>query len=917
MLAALLDAASYSFNACALPTLITAAAMFVLGAIVLRRERGSREAWQFAALAATICIWLAGFSLMYLAREPRVALAWAKSAYLGVAFIPAALYHFTRVVTRGGSRRVAWAAWAIAAAFFAAIAGSGAMIRDLYRYWWGFYPHFRWLGGPFLAFFFVMLGLSWREQWLDYRRAARGTHRLRTRSLMIGFAISYLGSFDYVAAYGWPLYPFGYLPVFVFVLIAAETIRRYRLVDLTPAFAAEQILATVADPVIVCDNEGRVRFSNAATEAVFGYSRADLAGAALEVLEEPTAGAAPRLRAAVGGTLRDAEMVFRTRGGEAVEVGVSLSPLVDGRGLTVGAVLIARDARARKLAEAALRESEARYRTLFERNQAGVFRTSAAGVILDCNDAFARILGFGARGDCIGKSMLHHYKDVWQRTALLQRMRASGALTDEEVALKRVDGSPAWVFANAILTAREGEVETLEGTVIDITQRKNAERQIIYQAYHDALTGLPNRMLFYDRLTQALSLARRDERGLAVLFMDLDQFKLVNDTLGHAAGDRLLIEIARRLQQSLRESDTVARVGGDEFTLLLRNIEEGADAARAAQKVLEAIARPIETDGQRFYLTTSIGISLFPADGEEAEALLTSADIAMYRAKELGRNAYQLCTPAMNAKSVARLTLERDLRLALERGELALFYQPQVRVLTGEVIGVEALVRWNHPQRGLVAPSEFIGVAEESRLILPIGEWVLREACEQARRWHADGCPRLRVAVNLSALQFQQRSLVAAVRGILAETGVDPGCLVLEITESAAMQDAALTVEVLAMLRGMGLRIAIDDFGTGHASLAYLRQFPIDALKIDQSFVSDLETSREGPAIINAIIGLAHGLDLEVVAEGVETDGQLRFLSERGCDEYQGFLVSPAIDSPAVPGFVERLRPGLAAIAGR
>ncbi len=359
----------------------------------------------------------------------------------------------------------------------------------------------------------------------------------------------------------------------------------------------------------------------------------------------------------------------------------------------------------------------------------------------------------------------------------------------------------------------------------------------------------------------------------------------------------------------------MARVGGDEFTLLLRNIDEGADAARAAEKVLAAIARPVEMDGQRLHLTSSIGISLFPADGQEAEALLTSADLAMYRAKELGRNAYQLCTPAMNAKSVARLTLERDLRLALERGELELFYQPQVRVVTGEAVGVEALLRWNHPQRGLVPPSEFIAIAEESRLILPIGEWVLRQACEQARRWHADGCPRLRVAVNLSALQFQQRGLVTAVRRILAETGIDPGCLVLEITESAAMQDAELTVEVLAMLRAMGLRIAIDDFGTGHASLAYLRQFPIDSLKIDRSFVSDLETSREGAAIINAIIGLAHGLDLEVVAEGVETGGQLRFLADRGCDEYQGFLISAPLDSPAVPGFVERLRPELAAVA--
>jgi diguanylate cyclase (GGDEF)-like protein/PAS domain S-box-containing protein len=684
--------------------------------------------------------------------------------------------------------------------------------------------------------------------------------------------------------------------------------RRDRLVNLTPAFAAEQILATVADPVIVCDREGRIRFTNGAAAAVFGYRDGELDGAPIGCLTEPSAGMAERLRTVTGLPVREEEMVFRTRAGALVDVGVSLSPLLDERRLAVGTVLVARDVRARKRAEAALRESEERYRTLFERNQAGVFRTSIAGAILDCNDAFARILGFTARGECIGKSMLHHYKHLWQRSELLQKMRAQGGLTDEEVALSRIDGSPAWVIANASLQAAgEGAIEFLEGTVIDITQRKNAERQIVHQAHHDALTGLPNRVLFHDRLTGALRLARRDQRGLAVLLLDLDQFKLVNDTLGHGAGDRLLVEIARRLQHVVREGDTVARVGGDEFMLLLRNVDAGEDAARIAQQVLAAVAKPVDLEGQRHDLTTSIGISMYPADGDEAEALLTNADLAMYRAKALGRNHFELCTPAMNAKSVARLTLERDLRLAVERGELTILYQPQVRTATGEMVGVEALLRWHHPQRGAVPPAAFIAVAEETRLILPIGEWALRTVCEQARRWQLDGCAGLRVAVNLSAVQFQQRGLVALVQEILADTGVDADRLVLEITESAAMHDAELTVELLALLRGMGLRIAIDDFGTGHASLAYLRQFPIDALKIDRSFIADLETSREGSAIINAIIGLAHGLGLEVIAEGVETEDQLRFLADRGCEEVQGFLVSEPISAIEVPLLLKRL----------
>ncbi|HEV3455001.1 MAG TPA: PAS domain S-box protein, partial [Thermoanaerobaculia bacterium] len=539
MLGAILDPTSYSWNACAVPTLVTAGAMFLLGLVVMIRERGSREARQLAILAATICIWLFCFSLMYFSRERRVALAWARTAYLGIAFIPTALYHFTVVVTRRPRSRVAWGGWAASALFFAMTAGSGALLHDLYRYWWGFYPHFRWLGAPFLTFFFAMLALSLRELWIDYRRADPGTtHRVRSRMLLIGFAVAYLGSFDYVAAYGLPLYPFGYLPVCVFIVLLAEIIRRYRLVDLTPAFAAEQILATVADPVIVCDRDGRIRFTNEAASTVFGYGSGELARAPIGLLAATSDGTVERLQMAPGAPVRDEEMVFRTREGALVDVGVSLSPLLDERRKMVGAVLIARDIRARKRAEAALRESEERYRTLFERNQAGVFRTSIAGVILDCNDAFARILGYAARGDSIGKSMLHHYRDLWRRTELLQKMRAHGGLADEEVALKRVDGTPLWVVANAMLQAPRGDDhEILEGTVIDITQRKNAERQIVHQAHHDALTGLANRMLLYDRLTQALSLARRDRRSLAVLFLDIDQFKLVNDTLGHAAGD--------------------------------------------------------------------------------------------------------------------------------------------------------------------------------------------------------------------------------------------------------------------------------------------------------------------------------------------------------------------------------------------
>jgi diguanylate cyclase (GGDEF)-like protein/PAS domain S-box-containing protein len=773
------DPASYAFNAYAIPLLATMVAMLLLGVFVLFRERGSREAVCFSWVAGSISIWLACFSLLYLAADERVALVWARSAYLGICLIPGALYGFAAAVTRSRRRWLVRAGWLLSAGFALASAGSGALVRDLYHYWWGFYPRFRWLGIPFLAFFFVMLALSLHEYWRDYRMSSPGIHSLRTRSLMIGFAIAYLGSFDYVAAYGVPLYPFGYLPVLVFIAIAARTIGRYFLVDLTPAFAAGQILATVADPVIVCDSEGIIRFTNDAASTVFGYQPGELAGAPIELLAEPQMGSPVRRLVAAGEVVRDAEMVFRTRQGERVEVGVSLSPLVD-HGAAVGAVLVARDIRA----------------------------------------------------------------------------------------------------------------------------RKRAESEIAYQACHDALTGLPNRTLFHDRLTQVLARARRHGDRLAVLFLDLDQFKVVNDSLGHAAGDRLLIEIAGRLQRTIRESDTVARVGGDEFTFLLPGVVRGEDAARAAQKILDAVSRPIEIDGHRLYVTTSIGISLYPADGEEAEALLGSADIAMYRAKELGRNGFQLSSPAMNARSVARLSLEQDLRMAIERGELTLVYQPQAGVLSGRTVGFEALLRWNHPRRGMILPGEFIAIAEETRLILPLGEWVLRTACQEARRWRTAGGPPPRVAVNLSALQFRQRNLASMVWTVLSESGIPPGCLELEITESAAMINAEQTIGVLSALREMGVRIAIDDFGTGHAALSYLKRFPIDTLKIDRSFVWGIENSRQDTAIVAAITGLAHGLGLAVLAEGVESESQLGLLAACGCDEYQGFLLSRPLDPAIVPGFL-------------
>ncbi len=438
----------------------------------------------------------------------------------------------------------------------------------------------------------------------------------------------------------------------------------------------------------------------------------------------------------------------------------------------------------------------------------------------------------------------------------------------------------------------EGRILGVIAVVRDITARKAAEQQIEYQAYHDALTGLANRRLFQEHLSLALALAQRRSTGVAVLFLDLDHFKVVNDSLGHSVGDMLLQQIATRLKSTVREGDSVARVGGDEFTIVLHELSRTSDAAVVAEKLLQTVAAPMEINGMRLQITTSIGITVFPDDGTDAETLLKSSDAAMYAAKAGGRNRYQMATSDLSESTIERISLEAGLFGALEQGEFELLYQPQVEVETMLIVGIEALLRWNHPQRGVVVPDAFISVAEERGFIVPIGEWVIREACRAVRRFHLAGYPYFRVAVNLSARQFRDARLLPTIVAAIADANIPADTLELEITESIAMEDAVMTTSALSQLRKAGVLIAIDDFGTGHSSLSYLKRFQIDAVKIDKSFVADLPEKFEDVAIVSSIIHLANGLGLRVVAEGVETADQLAFLRENGCREVQGFFFS-------------------------
>lgn len=473
------------------------------------------------------------------------------------------------------------------------------------------------------------------------------------------------------------------------------------------------------------------------------------------------------------------------------------------------------------------------------------------------------------------------------------------ALEDERVAVEALQRG-----AQDYLVKGQGGGHLLSRSIRYAIERKQSEQYISHLAHHDALTNLPNRRLLHDRLDQALARARRNKLIVATLFIDLDHFKQINDTLGHPTGDLLLIGVAERLKGCMRESDTIARIGGDEFAMVLPEISRVEASTAFAEQVLSALKSPFVLEGNEVFVSASMGISLYPNDGEEAETLLRKADIAMYRSKQQGRDTYHFYLPAMNFKASERLELSADLRHALERQELLLHYQPLFHLDAGSIVGFEALLRWQHPRLGLVAPDRFIPLAEETGLITAIGEWVLRSACAQARKWHAWGYPSLRVYVNLSKRQLNRSSLSKTVTEVLGQTGLQPQLLELELTERGIMRNPETSIATLRELKEAGVRIAIDDFGTGYSSLSHLKNFPIDTLKIDRSFVRETASQPVNAAIVMAVITMAHGLEMEVTAEGVETAQQLAFLRQHRCDQAQGFLLGYPLPEDALPGLL-------------
>jgi diguanylate cyclase (GGDEF)-like protein/PAS domain S-box-containing protein len=1011
----LVSSSNYVLTGLSVANGLAALVVLAIAVSILLRTRTAPLTLAFFAGTTAAAAWLVCFAFMFSARSAQVALTWARLSAIPVGLIAATGLHLTIWNVRPQRKWIGVLSWIVFPLAGIIAAAMPAFVGGVRYHSWGYYP----VATPLTA---VLVGLCaavmvppvvlfWRAS-----RRSHGPAQESAHALMQGCILGMLAFIDYFPAAGFAVHPIGYMAVLAWAIVGGGALARHHLIDLTPEFAASQMLETMKSAVLLVGMDSKIHVANRAVCTMLGYTQQELVGSPIrKILDGDPNMSSGKLLTSTG--VLEQMSAWRRSDGSRLDVLASSSFIRDSDGAPMGVVYVATDyterrradealresehryrtlfdsnplpmwvydfetlkfiaandeavkhygysreeflamritdirpdedipsvlallpqlpervgpaifrhkkkdgtiincevssfefisgGRKRRLvmasditerhtAERLLRESEARYRLLFEKNLAGVYRSDVNGQMLDCNDACARIFGFESRQEMLSLDAHTLYFDRADRDRMVSQLREQRALTNHELRLRRRDGSAVWVLEN--MTMLSGSEEgVIQGTIIDITDRKTRQEEIEYQAYHDLVTGLPNRLLFRDRISMALAHARRSTRGVAIMFLDIDDFKMVNDTLGHTVGDRLLQAVALRLVGSVRAEDTVARMGGDEFTVLLSDVTDGRSAATVARKILDTIAKPVLVDGHELNVTTSLGIAIFPGDGFDAETLLKNADRAMYRAKQLGRNNYQYATtPPLDD----RLILERRLMQAIERNELILHYQPIVEIATGSVVGAEALVRWNDPTRGVLAPESFIPAAEESDLILTIGEWVLRTGCTQMKRWHDAGLGKLRLAINLSPRQFQQRDLATRISQVLEETRFPGNCLELEITESTVMQNAETSLSTMMALKSMGVRISIDDFGTGYSSLSYLKRFPIDTLKIDQEFVRDLSADINDQAIITAVVSMARALKLRVVAEGVETEAQLGFLQKEECAEMQGFLYSRPVGAP-------------------
>ena len=661
------------------------------------------------------------------------------------------------------------------------------------------------------------------------------------------------------------------------------------------------VMLSVPDGIVVDANGALGQLLGCPADTLIGRPLASLglgeAGQILDVLDHD----AGSVRAGNPAGSHSMLTEFR-RDGQSLWLELTLcTTVLDG---SCYSILVARDVserkRAHELVTALLAEKDA----LLENALVGIALINERRIV-SCNRRFEEIFGY-AHEALIGESSRVLYADDDSFAALgddaYRELSTPGQHFTATMQMRRRDGELVWCeLSGRALDSADGRRGSI-WVITDITERKSAEEKARYLSYHDVLTRLPNQLLFQDRIQQAIAFSNRAGTKVALMLVDLDRFKAINDVLGHETGDQLLIEVARRLESNLRSTDTVSRQGGDEFLLLLTNVSEPDAIATFTSDLMEHLAEPFPIGDQELTISVSIGVAIYPEDGADFGTLLKKADMAMYRAKDAGRNTYRFFNEEMNDDAVAQLTLSAGLRRALDAGQFALYYQPQIAIDSGRLLGAEALIRWKHPDLGLVSPGRFIPVAEETGLIVDIGDWVIREAA----RWHRTGWHDLTVAVNLSALQFKRGNIEATVTRALAESGVDPSTLELELTESILIRDTENVLTAVKRLKSMGIKLSIDDFGTGYSSLSYLKRFEVDKLKIDQSFVRDLETDAEDAAIVRAIIEMAHSLGLRTVAEGVESPGVLELLRRDKCDEAQGYYFARPMPAAGFADFIAR-----------
>jgi diguanylate cyclase (GGDEF)-like protein/PAS domain S-box-containing protein len=805
-------------NIYALPVFVVGALTAALGLAVLVRERASRISWAFAGLTSSAAIWLLGIAANYIAPSEADARAWVTLEHIGVVLIPSTILIFSLAIVRRLSqfRFLAVAALVSSALFYVSVIATDQFVTGVHRYDWGYYPLYGPLTLPFLVFFSLCLIASLRLFWLGYHRAVSVTQRQRLKFFFVAFSIAYVGSVDYLATYRIPLYPFGYVPVFIFLVLSAWSIRRYHFFDITPAFAANHILAEIPDPLLVLDRNGIVRVLNPAACRLLARAAPELIGRHIQdaISQVFTSAQVEELLRRV--EFRDLETNFGPEQRDGRVLSISSSVMRNKSGQITAIVCLARDISERKRAE---REVQALNADLEQR--------------------------------------------IRERTAQLEA-------------------------ANLELQK-------------EITERKRAEAELQHLAFHDVLTGLPNRALFMQHLEQALHRAHRHGTAVALMFFDLDNFKIINDSLGHLIGDRLLVAVTERVRTCVREQDTVARFGGDEFTIVLEDCNSPSDAIHVAERIASQLEASFTFDGHDVFTSASLGITLSAEPHAQADDLLREADVAMYRAKEKGKARYELFDTSMHDRAMRRGQMETELRHAIERREFRIEYQPIVHLETGEILEVEALIRWLHPERGLLAPMDFIPLAEETGLILPLQQWMLEQACCQVRTWQLaePGRRPLLLNVNLSATQFRDSKMLDQLAQVLRQSGLAANCLRLEITETVMMQPHEVAVDLLQSIKSLGIQLAMDDFGTGFSSLSYLQRLPLDVIKIDRSFIHRLDKEPRTTAIVRTIVQLAKILNLTVTAEGIETAAQLACLRELGCDQGQGYFFAPPLTSEA------------------